>query len=231
MMRLNHVSRAYHHGALDYVLELPDVAGPAVSLERAHGVLCETEILAAFALRVALHEIVREEGNVTLALAQRRELQTDHVQSVKEVGAEAIVGDGGFERRVRTRNDARGERPLLGSAKPAKAPVLDHPKKLCLELERQLGDFIQKNGAPFGYLEQAALERASIGERTGLVSEQFALEQRLRYRGTVDGYERLRRSRARGMNAPREQLLTGARLADEQNRDAATGCYLGRECD
>jgi hypothetical protein len=33
------------------------------------------------------------------------------------------------------------------------------------------------------------------------------------------------------MDATREQLLTGPRLPNEQNRNAATGCHLGRQCD
>jgi hypothetical protein len=33
------------------------------------------------------------------------------------------------------------------------------------------------------------------------------------------------------VNAARKQLLTGACLADEQNRNAATRGYLSRKCD
>jgi hypothetical protein len=47
------------------------------------------------------------------------------------------------------------------------------------------------------------------------VSKQLALEERFRNCGAVDGYERIGRPCAGGMDAAREKLLTGARLADE----------------
>ena len=121
MVGLNDVSCAHHYGALDDVLELADIARPAVSLERGHGVRTETQILATFARGVTLDEKVGEKGDVAFALAQSRQLQARNVQSVKEVGAEAIVGDRALEGRVCAGDDARGQRALLRPAEAAKA--------------------------------------------------------------------------------------------------------------
>jgi hypothetical protein len=177
---------------------------------------------------VALHEVVRKDRDVAFPVAQRRQLEARDVQPVKEIGAEAIVGDRGLERRIGSRDDSRGKQALLGSAEPAKTPILDHPKKLCLKLERQLCDFIQKNGPAASYLEQSPLEIPGIGEGTGLVSEEFALQQSFRNGGAVDCHEWLRRALTRRVDATRKQLLTGTRFPNEQNRHAATGGYLGR---
>ncbi len=56
------------------------------------------------------------------------------------------------------------------------------------------------------------------GEGTALVTEQLALDQRLRKRRAVDGNERSTCAAAPFVEEPREQLLAGAGLAEEQHR-------------
>src|SRR3982074_1761175 len=96
------------------------------------------QIFPAFRFRVALDEIKGEDGNVSIALAQRRQLETRDVEAVEQVRAKAVVGDGGLQRRVRSRDDASRERALLRSAEPAKAPIFDYTKELRLQLEWKL---------------------------------------------------------------------------------------------
>ena len=64
------------------------------------------QTLPAFRFRVPPDEIIREDGNVSVSLAQRRQLQPRDIQAVKEVGAESIVGDGRLQGRVGSRYDA-----------------------------------------------------------------------------------------------------------------------------
>ena len=64
------------------------------------------QTLPAFGFRVALDEILGEDGNVSVSLAQRRQLETRDIQTVEKVGAEAIVSDRCLQRRVGSRNDA-----------------------------------------------------------------------------------------------------------------------------
>src|SRR5687767_13866705 len=141
MVRLNDVSSAHDHGALDDVLQLADITRPAVPLQSAHRILREAKIFTAFTLRVSFHEIVREDRDVAFALAQRRQLQARDVQTVEKVGAEAIVGNCGLERHVRPGDNARGKRSLLRAPETAKSPVFHDAKKLGLQLEWKLRDF------------------------------------------------------------------------------------------
>jgi hypothetical protein len=68
-------------------------------------------------------------------------------------------------------------------------------------------------------LEDARAAIVRAGERTLLVTEDLALEQRLWNRRAVDGDERERRTRAQLMNRLRDQFLAGARLpGDEHGR-------------
>ena len=77
-----------HDGALDRVLELAHVAGPAVlgeALER--GRRAAGDRLAVL-LGVDLDEVLREQRDVVAAIAQRRHVHRDHVEAVVEVLAE-----------------------------------------------------------------------------------------------------------------------------------------------
>src|ERR1700716_3315461 len=185
------------------------------------------QTLPAFGCRVALDEILGEDGNVSLTLAQRRQLETRDIQTVEKVGAEAIVGNRCLQRRVGSSNDASCKRALFRSAEPAKAPILDDTKQFSLQLERKLRNFVEEHCPSAGDFEQAALERPRIRERARLMSEQLAFQQRFGDRGAIDSYERLGRALTRGVDATREQLLTRARFADQQDGHAATCGYLG----
>src|SRR2546421_12111646 len=94
MMRLDDVAGADDDRALDDVLELADVARPAVSFERANRVLTQMQILPALVGRMALHEVAGEDRNVPLSLAERRKLEPRQVQSVEETGPKIILGNG-----------------------------------------------------------------------------------------------------------------------------------------
>ena len=66
---------------------------------------------------------------------------------------------------------------------------------------------------PFGHLETAGLGRHRTRERTLLVAEELALEQRLRQRACRDGHERLRRPVRQVVDGARDELLARAGLA------------------
>src|SRR6266550_5198293 len=229
MVRLNDFAGADRNSNLDNVLELSNIAGPAMPLERADRILTETQILPPLALRVTLHKVVRENRNVSIAFAERRELQARDVEAVEQVGAEATVGDRRLERRVRARDDSGVKGALLGSAETPKTPVFDNAQELCLEFERKLDNLVEKDGARSGDLEQSALQRSRIGERARLMTEQLTLEERLRNCRAIDRHEGLRRARAGSMNAARKKLLSRPRLTNEQYGHAATRRHLSRQ--
>ena len=230
-MRLNDVASADDNRALDDVLELANVAGPAMSFECAERIGGETQIGSALTLGVAVDEIVRQDRDIPVALAQSGQLDSGDVQAIEQICAETVLGNSGFQRQICSRDNARAQGALFGPAKPAEPPILEDPEQLGLKLQRQLSDFVEKNGPGTSYLEQTALEIPRVGESAGLVPEQLALEEGLRNRGAVDGNERLGGARARGVDTAREQLFSGPRLADEKNGNAATRCYLSRKCD
>ena len=150
MVRMDQVANAHDDSTLDDVLQLANVSGPVMALERVYRISGESKIFTALTLRVALHEVFREQRDVAIPVAKRRKLDACDVQTVKQVCAEVVVLHCSLESRIRTGNDASVERLLVRSTGSAKPPVLNDSEQLRLELERELRDFIQKDCAVVG---------------------------------------------------------------------------------
>ena len=75
--------------ARDRVLELPDVARPAVRAQRLDERGLDVDPAHAVALGVLAHERAHERLDVLRALAQRRDADRHHVEPVEEIFAEA----------------------------------------------------------------------------------------------------------------------------------------------
>src|ERR1700745_2605824 len=79
--RANLRTLRHQHGALDRMVELANVARPRMIGRKLQRDRLETFELLAITLRRLPQEMVREERNVFLALAQRREMNLDRVQA------------------------------------------------------------------------------------------------------------------------------------------------------
>ena len=79
------VALRHQHGAFDRVIELADVAGPAVIEQHLHRRRIEARETFAIALRVLPQKVSREQRNVLAAIAQRRQMHLDRVQAEEQV--------------------------------------------------------------------------------------------------------------------------------------------------
>src|SRR6185437_15184020 len=95
---------------------------------------------------------------------------------------------------------------------------LQEPQQLHLHRGRNFADLVEKQRAAVRFFRETRRVALRIGERALLVTEQFALEQRVRERAAVHGDEALVTTSTELVNAPREQLLAGARLAGDEHR-------------
>src|SRR5207237_8813943 len=100
----------------------------------------------------------------------------------------------------------------------AEFPSLQNLQQLDLRRRRRLADLVEEQRAAVGELEAALAPIGGAGERAFFVAENFALEQRLRNRRTVDGDEREGGARAELMDRLRDELLAGARLRGDEHR-------------
>ena len=152
VLRREHEARARQdHRPLDDVLQLPDIARPAPSLQRVHHLLRDGRNLAPHAPRTLPREMQRQRGNVVDTLAQRRDRHRKDIQAIVEIGSERSVFDHLHEIAVRRRDDPHVH--LLGSraAEALELALLQDAQQLGLHFRRDVADLVQEQraaGAP-----------------------------------------------------------------------------------
>ena len=160
-----------------------------------------------------------EHRHVRAALAQRRQGDRDHLQTVEEILAEAPLSDLLGEVLVRRGDDADVDPDGAVGADRADLAVLEHPQQLHLQGGAHLGDLVEEDRAAVGGLKEPAACTGRTGEGATLVPEHLGLEEFGRDGAAVDGDEGAIASRTRCMDRAGEHLLAGAALAEEQDGD------------
>src|SRR5205823_9363659 len=133
--------------------------------------------------------------------------ERDDVEPIEEILAEASGVDFGEEIAI-----GRGDDPNVGalgvSANRLVLAFLQHPEQFHLHARRELADLVEKKCSARRLREATILLRDRSGERTLLVAEELALEDRLGDRRAVDGDERSFRTRALVVDVAREQFFS-----------------------
>ena len=111
--------------------------------------------------------------------------------------------------------------PRQALAEPPHLALLQHPQQHALGDQRQVADLVEEDGAAVRGLEDARAVAVGAGEGAAGVAEEVGEQQGLRQRGAVDRHERRRGARARAMDPAGDQLLAGAALAEDQDRQVA----------
>jgi hypothetical protein len=195
------------------ILQLADVAGPAVLLERGEALVTE-EVGAA--LGVHLDEVVRQKRDVIAALPQRRQVDGDHVDAVEEVLAEFAVLHRRGEIELGRHEHAHVEPDGLLPAEALERALLQDAQQLHLRLDRHVVDVVEEQDTPVGPFEPPLFQRARVRERALLVAEDLVLEQRLRKTGAAQHDERRGGAGRELVDQLRDQLLARAGLAGDQ---------------
>ena len=99
-----------------------------------------------------------------------------------------------------------------------KLRLFENTKELHLRCGRHLRYFVEKERTAVGELEQSSTSTFGAGERTSLVTEDLAFEQRLRNRGAVHRDELAVFVRGQIMERARYHFFTRARLTDDEHR-------------
>jgi hypothetical protein len=107
-------------------------------------------------------------------------------------------------------------RPVLAHA-PHLA-LLQDAQQLYLHRRRHVANFIEKQRAAIGRLEQAGAILRRARERAAGVSEELGLQQRFGHSSAVDREERPGRSRRFIVDEPRQALLAGPAFARDEDR-------------
>ena len=174
---------------------------------------------------VLLHEVLHERRDVLSPLAQRRHRDREDVEPVPEVLAEAAGLHLLVQAAVGGGHEAHVGLERRGPADALELPVLDHPQELGLQLEGQLADLVEEEGAAVGDLEAALALGDGPGESALLVAEELALDERGRQRRAVELDEGPGPARAQVVDRVGDELLADARLPLEEDR-ARRGRHL-----
>ena len=202
---------------LDDVVELTNVARPGGRRQRFERVGRDSGDSFIVFFDEMPHEVVGQQGNILAPLFQPRQRQGDDIQAVIQIFAEGAVGHGGFEIVVGRGQDAHVDR--LGARGPDRPHrlFLQHAQQLDLQCQRHIADFIQKQGAAIGGLEQADMIGGRAGKRAAQMAEQFRFKQLFWNRAAVDGNEWRLASRAGPVDGARQHFLAGTAFTANQH--------------
>jgi hypothetical protein len=131
-------------GALQRVAQLADVAGPVVGVEARARFRREVERGAVEALAEEREEVFDEGGDVVAAVAERRDVERDDVETVEEVCAEAAGGDVLGEVAVGGGDDADVGLAVACGADAAEATLFEEAQELDLRLRGHLADLVEE---------------------------------------------------------------------------------------
>ena len=142
----------------------------------------------------------------------------DYPQPIVEILTKAPVLHGLGQVDVRRCDQAEAGLDRVRAAHTLDLALLNRAKQLRLKLVAQVADLVQEQRPASGQLELSQL--LSNGAREGplLVAEERALHELLRNRRQVDGHEGRVRIARLAMDHPREQLLAGSALTENQHR-------------
>jgi hypothetical protein len=168
--------------SLDSVLELPHIPGPRMT----------GEYLLAFSTNIHVtstrehgYEVPRERQYILPTLSERRDVQGDHVQTIKEVFQKVPIFHHLTQVAIRRRH-----RPEVGvyfssPSHPGERLSVKYPQEFRLRSERELTYLVEEHGALMCLLKKPVMPSYCSRESSALVPEERALRQRFWDRRTI----------------------------------------------
>ena len=133
-----------------------------------------------------IEEKIDQQTDVLAPLAQRRNHQLEHAESIIQIFAELLLADVVLQVLVRGGDDPHVDADFLGGPDRQERMPFQNAQQLGLPFEGHFADFVEKQRAQIGLLEIAGMVAVGAGERAGLVAEQLAFHQVGRNGGAVD---------------------------------------------
>src|SRR5579885_133720 len=148
-------------------------------------------------------------------------MQLDDVDAVIQILPETAIAREQTQILVRRAQDPGIDLHFALGAHGTHGFLLDGAQQLDLHGQRQIGHFIQKQGAAVRRLKQAGLVHHGAGEAAFFVPEEFALHQVRRNGAAVDRDKGLAAARPLFVDHACHQFLAGARFAADVHRRLA----------
>ncbi len=160
-------------GTAHHVQQFPDIPRPGMVAQHLQSVGMQPRCLIP-PIRRPSQEAVSQVVQIFLPLAQRRQVDGLARQPIVEILSKGALL---HKRRQltpggRQHTDVHLDR--LAAADARDDAVFQHAQEFRLELERHLADFVEENRAALGMLEMSFAHLVGAGERTPLMTEEFA---------------------------------------------------------
>ncbi len=162
-------------------------------------------------------EVQRQRFDVLRALAQRRQLDDDGIEAVKQILAESPALDLGVQVGVGRRQDTRVDVTEPRRADALHLASLQHAQQLGLQPHRHVRDLVEEERAFVGQLEASDAIEACISECALHVAEQLALGDTFREAARVHRHQRLAAPLRERVQPRRDDFFAGAVLAGDEH--------------
>src|SRR6266568_2706214 len=87
----------HNHGPLDDVLQLADITGPGIRYKKIQSLLVNpADALSCFSSET-IDEVLDQQGNVFSSFSQRRNLNRENVETIKQIAAKCALDDGSLQ--------------------------------------------------------------------------------------------------------------------------------------
>ena len=159
-----------------------------------------------------------QQGDIGAPFPQRRDGQWHDVNAIIEILPECPFFDRLAQVLVAGRNDPDVDFDRQRSPDRMHFSFLKSPQKLALHGHRHLPDFIKKESAAVGCLEQSLFGFVRARKGPFHVTEQLAFEQRFRNRAAIDRHKVFARSLAVAMDHARDYLFARSGLSRDTDR-------------
>src|SRR6267154_4518787 len=221
MVRFDARFRADDHQALDQIAQLAHVAGPGMAQQTLHRGVAELANFLSVSRAELVQQMPSKNGNIFLAITQRRDEERNDVEPVDQILTEGAAGDLLLEILVGGGQNANIHGEGLARAHRLEALFFEHAQHFGLSAQAHVSDFVEKQRAAIGFLEFTDLVFRRAGETAFHVAKQFGLDQLFGNRGAVDLHKQAFASQAGGVQRASHKFLAGTALAI--NQDAAVG--------
>src|SRR2546421_11636483 len=119
---------------------------------------------------------MRQEIDVLAAVTQRRDVDLDGIQAKEEVLAEPAGSGLGIHVGVRSREYSHVDAPRRGRADTLEISRFQNAQEFRLQIERNVGDFVQEQRAAISEFETPDAIGPRIGKRAFYVTKELAFE-------------------------------------------------------
>src|SRR5437899_6002445 len=166
-----------------------------------------------------MSEIVLCEANeIRSPVAQRRHLDSDDVEPEIKIFAESAIGDAFLEVATGGGDDAHLGFARDIFAEPLIFTFLKQTEQFGLNLDREIADFIEEQGAARGDFDFAPMVAHCASEGAFDMAEKVAFEQLFGEAGTTDSDERFIRQMALLVNGAGDNAFSSTAFTHEQDR-------------